>query len=44
VTVHGFLARDGSKLANMRTAVMPDGREIFGGQVYYTNGPKPPGR
>jgi hypothetical protein len=44
VTVHGFLARDGSKLANMRTAVMPDGREIFGGQVYYTNTTKPKGR
>jgi Family of unknown function (DUF6152) len=44
VTVHGYLARDGSKLANMRTAVMADGREIFGGQVYYTNTAKPPGR
>jgi Family of unknown function (DUF6152) len=44
VTVHGFLARDGSKLANMRTAVLPDGREIFGGQTYYTTAPKPPGR
>lgn len=44
VTVHGFLARDGSKLANMRTAVFPDGREIFGGQTYYTTAGKPPGR
>lgn len=45
VTVNGYLARDGSKLANMRTAVMPDGREIFGGQTYYTTSTsKPPGR
>ena len=45
VTVHGYLARDGSKLANMRTAILADGREVFGGQVYYTpTTPKPPGR
>lgn len=45
ITVHGFLARDGSKLANMRTAVFPDGREVFGGQTYYSPTiPKPPGR
>jgi len=43
VTVHGFLARDGSKLANMRAAVLPDGREVLGGQNYYqTTTPKPP--
>ena len=35
VTVHGYLARDGSKLANMRTATLPDGRAVFGGQQYY---------
>jgi Family of unknown function (DUF6152) len=45
VTVHGYLARDGSKLANMRAAILPDGREVFGGQQYYGPGaPKPPGR
>lgn len=45
VTVHGYLARDGSKLANMRAAVLPDGREVLGGQNYYGPGaPKPPGR
>ena len=45
LTVHGYLARDGTKLANMRTAILPDGREVFGGQVYYGPGaPKPPGQ
>ena len=45
VTVHGFLARDGSKLANMRTAILADGREVFGGQQYYSpSTPKRPGR
>ncbi len=45
VTVHGFLARDGSKLANMRTAILADGREVFGGQQYDgPSPPKPPGR
>ncbi|MGE0362910.1 MAG: DUF6152 family protein [Vicinamibacterales bacterium] len=45
VTVHGYLARDGSKLANMRAAVLPDGREVLGGQNYYGPGaPKPPGQ
>ena len=45
VTVNGFLARDGSKLANMRTAILADGREVFGGQQYYSpSTPKRPGR
>jgi hypothetical protein len=45
VTVHGYLARDGSKLANMRTAILADGREVLGGQQYYgPTGTKPPGR
>jgi hypothetical protein len=45
VTVHGYLARDGSKLANMREAVLPDGRTVLGGQNYYgPNAPKPPGQ
>ena len=44
LTVHGFLARDGSKLANMRNAIFPDGREVFGGQQYYSpTVPKPKG-
>jgi uncharacterized protein DUF6152 len=30
VTIDGFLARDGSKLANMATAQLADGRKIFG--------------
>jgi hypothetical protein len=30
VTVEGFLARDGSKLANMSAVTTPDGRRIFG--------------
>ena len=45
VTVHGYLARDGSKLANMRDAVLADGRAVLGGQNYYGPGaPKPPGQ
>ena len=44
VTVHGYLARNGKKLANMRAAILADGREVFGGQQYYGPGaPKPPG-
>lgn len=30
VTVEGWLAKDGSKLANMRTVVLADGRQVFG--------------
>jgi hypothetical protein len=45
VTVYGHLARDGSHLANMRTATLADGRNVFGGQA---DGPpvptRPPGR
>ena len=45
VTVHGYLARNGKKLANMRTAVLADEREVFGGQQYFSPTlPKPPGR
>jgi Family of unknown function (DUF6152) len=32
VTVHGYLARDGTHLVNMRTATLADGRNLFGGQ------------
>jgi hypothetical protein len=42
VTVDGYLARDGSKLANMRTATFPDGRAVLGGQQYYGTGAPPP--
>lgn len=39
VTVDGFLARDGSKLVNMQTAVLADGRKLFVGlQTYYQKG------
>lgn len=39
VTVSGFLARDGSKLVNMQTAVLADGRNLFvGTQTYYQKG------
>lgn len=45
VKVDGYLARDGTKLANMRTATLPDGGHVFGGQQYYGKGaPKPPGQ
>lgn len=44
VTVHGYRARNGTKLANMHTAILADGREVFGGQQYYSpSAPKPPG-
>ncbi|MGQ0737023.1 MAG: DUF6152 family protein [Acidobacteriota bacterium] len=32
VTVHGYLARDGSKLVNMAKATLADGRNLFTGQ------------
>ncbi|MDO8680487.1 MAG: DUF6152 family protein [Acidobacteriota bacterium] len=39
VTVSGFLARDGSKLVNMQSAVLADGRNLFvGTQTYYQKG------
>jgi hypothetical protein len=39
VTVNGFLARDGSKLVNMQSAVLADGRNLFvGQQTYYQKG------
>ena len=31
VTVTGYLAKDGSKMANTRSVTMPDGRKIFAG-------------
>ena len=45
VTVHGYLARDGSRLANMATAILADGRQVLGGQQGAgAPPPKPPGR
>jgi hypothetical protein len=32
VTVHGFLAREGSKLVNLATAMLTDGRNLYNGQ------------
>jgi DNA/RNA endonuclease YhcR with UshA esterase domain len=31
VTVDGWLAKDGSKLANMRAVILADGRQVLGG-------------
>ena len=31
VTVHGFMAKDGSRLANARTVHLADGRKVFAG-------------
>ena len=42
VTVHGFLARDGTKLANMRTVILADGREVLGGQQVLRSHRRPP--
>ena len=42
LTVFGYLARDGSKLANMNKATLADGREVLGGQQYYGTGAPPP--
>jgi hypothetical protein len=45
VTVYGYLARDGSHLANMRSAMLSDGRNLFGGQNDGGPAPtRPPGR
>ena len=39
-----YLARDGTHLANMRSAMLADGRNLFGGQNDGGPPPKPPGR
>jgi hypothetical protein len=39
LTVNGYLARDGSKLVNLQSAVLADGRNLFVGQQ-----PAPKGR
>ncbi len=33
VTVNGSLAKDGSKMANAREVVLPDGRKVFAGST-----------
>jgi len=38
VTVNGFLARDGSKLVNMQSALLADGRNLFVGQATVPKG------
>lgn len=37
VTVEGYLAKDGSNLANARRVTLPDGRKVFAGSA--DNGP-----
>lgn len=44
VTVYAYLARDGTHLANMRAAMLSDGRNLFGGQNDGGPPPKPPSR
>jgi hypothetical protein len=41
VTVDGYRARDGSNMANMRNAIVPDGRKLFGG---FQSTPGAPGK
>ena len=38
VTVNGFLARDGSKLVNLQSALLADGRNLFVGQATAAKG------
>jgi len=33
VTVEGFLAKDGAKMANARRVTLPDGRKVFAGST-----------
>jgi hypothetical protein len=34
ITAQGYLAKDGSKLANARAVTLPDGKQIFAGSSY----------
>jgi hypothetical protein len=43
VTVDGHLARDGTKLANMLTATLADGRRVLGGRQDGVPATKRPG-
>jgi len=40
VTVEGYLAKDGSNLANARSVVLADGRRVFAGSAVENEGPK----
>ena len=37
VTVEGYLAKDGSNLANARRVTLPDGRRVFAGSAAEAN-------
>ena len=39
VTVEGYLAKDGSNLANARRVILPDGRKVFAGSAASEGGP-----
>lgn len=39
VTVEGYLAKDGSNLANARRVILPDGRKVFAGSAESDGGP-----
>ncbi len=40
VTVEGYLAKDGSMLANARRVTLPDGRRVFAGSAPGEGGPQ----
>jgi hypothetical protein len=40
VTVEGYLAKDGSKLANARRVTLADGRKVFAGSAPAEGGPQ----
>jgi Family of unknown function (DUF6152) len=40
VTVEGYLAKDGSMLANARRVTLPDGRRVFAGSAPSEGGPQ----
>lgn len=39
VTVEGYMAKDGSNLANARRVILPDGRKVFAGSAETDGGP-----
>lgn len=43
ITIAGFMAKDGSRTCNMRTAKLPDGRSVFAGSSA-PDAPPPPKR
>jgi hypothetical protein len=40
VTVEGYLAKDGSALANARRVTLADGRKVFAGSAASEGGPQ----